>query len=51
MYESNERCYMAEVLNSMYSYPQNIIFYFLKTVPGEIQLAIKVFVGFLTQNT
>ena len=44
--KSSEHCYMAEVLYSMYSDPQNILYLtFLKSVLGEVQLAIKAFEG------
>ncbi|KAJ4934815.1 hypothetical protein JOQ06_007597 [Pogonophryne albipinna] len=44
--KSSEQCYMAEVLHSMYSDPQNILYLtFLKSVLGEVQLAIKAFEG------
>jgi hypothetical protein len=36
--KSSEHCYMAEVLYSMYSDPQNILYLtFLKSVLGEVQ--------------
>lgn len=44
--KSSEHCYMAEDLYSMYSHPQNILYLpFLKSVLGEVQLAIKAFEG------
>ncbi|CAL9702146.1 unnamed protein product [Knipowitschia caucasica] len=44
--KSSEHCYMADVLYSMYSDPQNILYLtFLKSVLGEVQLAIKAFEG------
>lgn len=43
---SSEHCYMAEVLHSMHSDPQNILYLtFLKSVLGEVQMAIKAFEG------
>ena len=42
----SEHCYMAEVLYSMYNDPQNVLYLtFLKSVLGEVQLAIKAFEG------
>ncbi|KAL7382723.1 hypothetical protein ABVT39_026993 [Epinephelus coioides] len=44
--KSSEHCYMAEVLHSMYSDPQNMLYLtFLKSMLGEVQLAIKAFEG------
>ena len=44
--KSSEHCYMAEVLYSMYSDPQNVLYLtFLKSVLGEVQLAMKAFEG------
>lgn len=44
--KSSEHCYMVEILYSMYSDPQNILYLkFSKSVLGEVQLAIKAFEG------
>lgn len=43
---ASEHCYMADVLHSMYSDPQNLLYLtYLKSIIGEMQSAVKAFEG------